>query len=116
MGMDSMTSESMNGSRAWAWAPAAASARVPMNATPRTSATPRCAEAARGAATFGGMVEGPNIKGEVAQSIKEEMATLERRAGRSAHQRSPAEQPPGARRAVLSDAPRRQIGDFRGQF
>lgn len=30
----------------------------------------------RGAATFGGMVEGPNIKGEVAESIKEEMATL----------------------------------------
>ena len=28
----------------------------------------------RGAATFGGLVEGPNIKGEVAQSIKEEMA------------------------------------------
>ena len=30
----------------------------------------------RGAATFGGLVEGPNIKGEVGQSIKEEMATL----------------------------------------
>jgi hypothetical protein len=30
----------------------------------------------RGAATFGGLVEGPNIKGDVAQSIKEEMATL----------------------------------------
>ncbi len=30
----------------------------------------------RGAATFGGLVEGPNIKGEVAESIKEEMATL----------------------------------------
>jgi hypothetical protein len=28
----------------------------------------------RGAATFGGLVEGPNIKGDVAQSIKEEMA------------------------------------------
>ena len=28
----------------------------------------------RGAATFGGLVEGPNIKGEVAQNIKEEMA------------------------------------------
>ncbi len=31
--------------------------------------------AKRGAATFGGLVEGPNIKGDVAQSIKEEMAT-----------------------------------------
>jgi DNA repair exonuclease SbcCD ATPase subunit len=30
----------------------------------------------QGTAVFGGMVEGPNIKGEVAQSIKEEMATL----------------------------------------
>jgi hypothetical protein len=30
----------------------------------------------RGSATFGGLVEGPNIKGDVAQSIKEEMATL----------------------------------------
>jgi hypothetical protein len=30
----------------------------------------------RGAATFGGLVEGPNIKGDVAESIKEEMATL----------------------------------------
>jgi hypothetical protein len=30
--------------------------------------------ARRGAATFGGLVEGPNIKGDVAQSIKEEMA------------------------------------------
>jgi hypothetical protein len=30
----------------------------------------------KGAATFGGLVEGPNIKGEVSQSIKEEMATL----------------------------------------
>jgi hypothetical protein len=30
----------------------------------------------QGAATFGGMVEGPNIKGEVVQSIKEEMASL----------------------------------------
>jgi len=30
----------------------------------------------RGAATFGGLVEGPNIKGEVGQSIKEEMANL----------------------------------------
>jgi hypothetical protein len=29
----------------------------------------------RGAATFGGLVEGPNIKGDVAQNIKEEMAT-----------------------------------------
>jgi hypothetical protein len=29
-----------------------------------------------GAATFGGMVAGPNIKGEVVQSIKDEMATL----------------------------------------
>jgi hypothetical protein len=29
----------------------------------------------RGAATFGGLVEGPNIKGEVAQAIKEEMTT-----------------------------------------
>jgi septal ring factor EnvC (AmiA/AmiB activator) len=28
----------------------------------------------RGSATFGGLVEGPNIKGDVAQSIKEEMA------------------------------------------
>jgi hypothetical protein len=28
----------------------------------------------RGAATFGGLVEGPNIKGDVAQNIKEEMA------------------------------------------
>lgn len=32
--------------------------------------------ARRGAATFGGLVDGPNIKGDVAQSIKEEMATL----------------------------------------
>jgi hypothetical protein len=31
----------------------------------------------RGAATFGGLVDGPNIKGEVAEAIKEEMATLE---------------------------------------
>jgi chemotaxis protein histidine kinase CheA len=30
----------------------------------------------RGAATFSGLVEGPNIKGDVAESIKEEMATL----------------------------------------
>jgi hypothetical protein len=30
----------------------------------------------RGAATLAGLVEGPNIKGEVGQSIKEEMATL----------------------------------------
>lgn len=30
----------------------------------------------RGAATFAGMVEGPNVKGEVAEAIKEEMATL----------------------------------------
>jgi hypothetical protein len=30
----------------------------------------------KGAATYGGMVEGPNVKGEVAESIKEEMATL----------------------------------------
>jgi hypothetical protein len=30
----------------------------------------------QGAATFGGMVTGPNLKGEVSQSIKEEMATL----------------------------------------
>jgi hypothetical protein len=29
----------------------------------------------KGAATFGGLVEGPNIKGDVAQSIKEEMTT-----------------------------------------
>ena len=29
-----------------------------------------------GAATFGGLVEGPNIKGDVGQSIKEEMANL----------------------------------------
>ena len=32
--------------------------------------------AKKGAATFGGLVDGPNIKGEVGQSIKEEMATL----------------------------------------
>ena len=31
----------------------------------------------RGSAVFGGMVEGPNIKGDVAEAIKEEMATLE---------------------------------------
>ncbi len=31
----------------------------------------------QGAATFAGMVEGPNVKGDVAQAIKEEMATLE---------------------------------------
>ena len=37
-------------------------------------ATERPAAAAR---VFGGMVEGPNIKGEVAEAIKEEMATLE---------------------------------------
>lgn len=30
----------------------------------------------RGAATFGGMVEGPNVKGDVEQAIKEEMASL----------------------------------------
>ncbi|MEX0611456.1 MAG: hypothetical protein WD229_05000, partial [Pirellulales bacterium] len=30
----------------------------------------------QGTAVFGGMVQGPNIKGEVAQSIKEEMTTL----------------------------------------
>lgn len=30
----------------------------------------------RGAATFGGLVDGPNLKGDVSQSIKEEMATL----------------------------------------
>jgi hypothetical protein len=30
----------------------------------------------QGAATFGGMVEGPNIKGQVEQAIKEEMANL----------------------------------------
>lgn len=30
----------------------------------------------RGAATFGGMVAGPNMKGEVVQSIKDEMSTL----------------------------------------
>jgi tetratricopeptide (TPR) repeat protein len=30
----------------------------------------------RGGAVFGGMVEGPNIKGNVAEAIKEEMATL----------------------------------------
>jgi hypothetical protein len=30
----------------------------------------------KGAATFGGLVEGPNIKGDVGQSIKEEMANL----------------------------------------
>jgi hypothetical protein len=30
----------------------------------------------RGAATFEGMVDGPNLKGDVVQSIKEEMATL----------------------------------------
>ena len=31
----------------------------------------------KGAAVFAGMVEGPNVKGDVAQAIKEEMATLE---------------------------------------
>jgi hypothetical protein len=30
----------------------------------------------KGAATFGGLIDGPNIKGDVGQSIKEEMATL----------------------------------------
>ncbi len=30
----------------------------------------------QGAATFGGMVEGPNIKGDVVESIKEEMSSL----------------------------------------
>jgi hypothetical protein len=30
----------------------------------------------QGAATFAGMVEGPNVKGDVAEAIKEEMATL----------------------------------------
>ena len=30
----------------------------------------------RGAATFGGFVDGPNIKGDVSQNIKEEMASL----------------------------------------
>jgi hypothetical protein len=38
----------------------------------RVRQTPR-----KGAATFGGLVDGPNIKGDVAQAIKEEMATLE---------------------------------------
>jgi hypothetical protein len=38
----------------------------------RVRQTPR-----KGAAVFGGMVEGPNIKGDVSQSIKEEMETLE---------------------------------------
>ena len=66
--------------------------------------------AQRGAATFGGLVEGPNIKGDVGQSIKEEMATLERRAGRPAHQRAAAEQPPRTCGAVFPDAPRGQIG------
>jgi hypothetical protein len=33
-------------------------------------------QARRGAAVFAGMVDGPNIAGDVAQSIKEEMATL----------------------------------------
>jgi hypothetical protein len=31
----------------------------------------------RGSATFGGLVDGPNIKGDVAEAIKEEMASLE---------------------------------------
>jgi hypothetical protein len=30
----------------------------------------------RGRAVFGGMVDGPNIKGDVAEAIKEEMATF----------------------------------------
>jgi hypothetical protein len=30
----------------------------------------------RGGAVMGGMVEGPNIKGDVAEAIKEEMATM----------------------------------------
>jgi hypothetical protein len=30
----------------------------------------------QGAATFGGLVDGPNLKGDVAQSVKEEMDTL----------------------------------------
>jgi hypothetical protein len=38
----------------------------------RVRQTPR-----RGSAVFGGLVEGPNIKGDVAEAIKEEMATLE---------------------------------------
>jgi hypothetical protein len=38
----------------------------------RVRQTPR-----NGSAVFGGLVEGPNIKGDVAESIKEEMATLE---------------------------------------
>jgi hypothetical protein len=33
-------------------------------------------KARKGAATFGGLVEGPNIKGDVGQSIKEEVANL----------------------------------------
>jgi len=37
----------------------------------RVRQTPR-----KGAAVFGGMVDGPNIKGDVGQAIKEEMATL----------------------------------------
>jgi hypothetical protein len=38
----------------------------------RVRQTPR-----NGSATFGGLVDGPNIKGDVAEAIKEEMATLE---------------------------------------
>ena len=65
--------------------------------------------ARRGAATFGGLVEGPNIKGEVGQSIKEEMATL------SAEPADPltSERLPNSRREhaeqYFQAAPRRQI-------
>jgi hypothetical protein len=48
----------------------------------------------KGAATYGGMVEGPNVKGDVAELIKDEMATL------SAEPADPltSERLPGSRR------------------
>ena len=64
-------------SRAGEWARASASARGPKNRNATNLRDTQVRQnAQRGAATFGGLVEGPNIKGDVGQSIKEEMATL----------------------------------------
>ena len=48
-----------------------------MRRTPPTSATPACARSrAKARPRSAAWSKGPNIKGDVAQSIKEEMATL----------------------------------------
>ena len=66
----------------------------------------------RGAATFGGFVEGPNIKGDVGQNIKEEMASL----GAEPADPLTSERLPNSRREhaeqYFQNAPRRQIGRF----